>query len=312
MGRKIANTKEMPREEWLALRRHSIGGSDAGAVLGMSQFASPVTVYLDKTGMSKDKDTSEAMRQGTDLEEYAAQRWMEKTGKKVRRDNFMYQHDDYPFITANVDRDVIGENAGLECKTTNNYNSYDFEGGEVPAYYYAQCQHYMAVKGYDRMYLAVLVWGREFHALTVERNDDFIRDMIEKECDFWENYVEAKKMPAPDGSEATDDALKELWPQSNGMEIQDPKFDSDIREYRELGDAIKRLKEQQNEVKERLVIRLAEAEKGVGTDFYCTYKSSTRTSIDTKKLQADLPEIYNHYKKESTARTLRTNVIKKQ
>jgi predicted phage-related endonuclease len=95
------------------------------------------------------------------------------------------------------------------------------------------------------------------------------------------------------------------------MEIQDPKFDSDIREYRELGDAIKRLKEQQNEVKERLVIRLAEAEKGVGTDFYCTYKSSTRRTIDTKKLQAELPEIYKSYSKETTSRTLRTNAIKK-
>lgn len=311
MAKKIANTKEISHEEWLILRKKSIGGSDAGAVLGMNQWASPITVYLDKTGMSKDKETSEAMRQGTDLEDYVARRFMEKTGKKVRKDNFMYSHDDYDFITANIDREVIGENAGLECKTITVFNDYDFENGEVPAHYYAQCQHYMAVKGYEKMYLAVLVHSRDFLVIPVERNEEFIKDMIEKEIEFWNDFVLPKKMPAPDGSEATDEALKELWPVSNGTEMSDPKFDTDIREYRQLGDAIKRLKEQQSEVKERIVIRLEDCERGNGTEFYCTYKSSSRTSIDTKRLQREMPDIYNKYKKKTMTRTLRTNVFKK-
>lgn len=311
MAKKIANTKGMPKEEWLELRRHSIGGSDAGSVLGLNPWASAITVYLDKTGKSKDKETSEAMRLGSDMEKYVAERWMEETGKKVRRDNYMYAHDDYAFITANIDFDVIGENAGLETKTMGSFSDYDLEGGEVPAHYYAQCQHYMFVKGYDRMYMAVLVFQRGVYCLTIERNDEFIKDMVEQECDFWHNFVEAKEMPAPDGSEATDEALKELWPSSNGTEIVDPTLDKDIKEYREFGEAIKRLKEQQNEVKERIVIKLQEAEKGTGSDFYCTYKSSTRTSIDTKRLQKELPEIYNHYKKDSVTRTLRTNKVKR-
>lgn len=311
MAKKIANTKKMPRDEWLALRRHSIGGSDAGAIMGMNQWASPITVYLDKTGMSKDKETSEAMRLGTDLESYVAERFCEMTGKAVRRDNFMYAHDDYEFITANVDREVVGENAGLECKTMGSFGTYDFEAGEVPGHYFVQCQHYMAVKGYEKMYLAVLVFQKGVYVLDVDRNDDFIKEMIDTECSFWHNCVEARVMPAPDGSDATDEALKELWPESNDSEIVDPKFDRLIREYRELGDAIKRLKEQQAEIKEKIVIRLEDAEKGTGTDFYCTYKSSTRESIDGKKLKADLPEIYNKYKKVSTSRTLRTNKSKK-
>lgn len=307
MGKKIANTKEMSREDWLELRRHSIGGSDAGAVLGMNQWASPITVYLDKTGMSKDKETTEAMRMGTDLEEYVAQRFCEKTGKKVRRDNFMYAHDDYDFITANIDREVVGENAGLECKTMSSFNGFDLENGEVPAHYYAQCQHYMAVKGYDKMYLAILVFQRGVFVLDVNRNDDFIWDLVSQEIVFWKEYVEKKTMPAPDGSDATEEALKELYPNASaGASIEDPKLDKYIREYRSLGDAIKRLEEQQKEAKEQIVLRLQDAEKGFGTEYSCTYKNGSRTSIDTQRLRMEMPEVYKKYSKTSTYRTFRT------
>ena len=138
MARKLVNTKAMSYEEWLELRRHSIGGSEAGALLGLNPYASSLTLYLDKKGLSKPKETNEAMRIGTDLEEYVAKRFEEKTGKKVRKDNFMYMHDEYDFITANVDREIVGENSGLECKTMSAFNDYDLEGGEVPAYYFNQ------------------------------------------------------------------------------------------------------------------------------------------------------------------------------
>ena len=157
MAKKLINTKEISHEEWLTLRKKSIGGSDAGALVDMNPYQSPISLYADKMGLSKPKESNEAMRLGTDLEDYVARRWMEKTTKKVRQDNFMYRDDEFDFITANIDRDVVGENAGLECKTMSSFAKYDLEGGEVPAMYFAQCQHYMMVKGYDKMYLAILV-----------------------------------------------------------------------------------------------------------------------------------------------------------
>ena len=57
------------------------------------------------------------MRQGRDLEEYVAQRFMEETGLKVRRSNKMYRSVEYPWMIADVDRMVAGGGAGLECKT---------------------------------------------------------------------------------------------------------------------------------------------------------------------------------------------------
>ena len=127
MARKIADTKKMTREEWVNLRKSSIGGSDAASCVNMNSYCSLLTLYAEKKGLSKEKEASEAMRIGTDLEQYVAERFSEKTGKKVRNDNYMYADDDYDFITANIDRKVVGENAGLECKTMGSFAGYNFD-----------------------------------------------------------------------------------------------------------------------------------------------------------------------------------------
>ena len=114
------STKDMSHEQWLEARRKSIGGSDAASILGLNQYNSAYALWCEKTGKITPEDISdkEAVRLGNDLEQYAAERFMDATGKKVRRENNIIYNDDYPFAHANPDRMVIGEKAGLECKTT--------------------------------------------------------------------------------------------------------------------------------------------------------------------------------------------------
>ena len=45
MAKKVANTKLMSREQWLELRRNSIGGSDAAAACGQSPWVSQLALY---------------------------------------------------------------------------------------------------------------------------------------------------------------------------------------------------------------------------------------------------------------------------
>ena len=149
----LAKTLDMPREEWLELRKKGIGGSDSAAIVGLDRYRSPFDVYADKLGLKPEIPDNEAMRQGRDLEQYVAERFMEATGKKVRRRNAMLQHPEYPFMIADIDRWVVGENAGLECKTTSALNRAKFNQGEYPPSYYVQCVHYMAVTGAERWYL---------------------------------------------------------------------------------------------------------------------------------------------------------------
>ena len=160
-------TLGMSREDWLTQRRKSIGGSDASGIVGLSKWASPYSVWAEKTSRVPEKEDTEAMRQGRDLEEYVAQRWCEETGKKVHRCNAMLHNPQYPFAHADVDRMVTGENAGLECKTTYTLDLRQFKGVEFPTQYYAQCVHYLAVTGCDRWYLAVLVFGRGFYTYVL-------------------------------------------------------------------------------------------------------------------------------------------------
>lgn len=111
------STSGMSREEWLRLRKSGIRGSNAGAVCGLNPYASPMSVFRDKVSEGVEAEDNESMRQGRDLEGYVARRFMEATGLKVRRSNQMYRSQEHPFMIADVDRIVVGENAGLECKT---------------------------------------------------------------------------------------------------------------------------------------------------------------------------------------------------
>ena len=77
------STKGMAREAWLEARRGSLGGSDAAAVLGVNPYASPYSLWAEKTGRVPEKPDNEAMRLGRDLEDYVVRRWQEKTGKKT-------------------------------------------------------------------------------------------------------------------------------------------------------------------------------------------------------------------------------------
>ena len=69
MGTIKIPTAGMSRQEWLRLRKEGIGGSDAGAVCGLNPYASPMSVYRDKTSDETEEKDNEAMRQGRDLED---------------------------------------------------------------------------------------------------------------------------------------------------------------------------------------------------------------------------------------------------
>ena len=310
MAKKIADTKKMTHEEWLELRKSSIGGSDSAVCVGMNPYSSLITLYADKKGMSKEKETTEAMRLGTDLEGYVAERFCEKTGKKVRNDYFMYADDDHDFLTANIDRRVVGENAGLECKTMSSFSGYNLEGGEIPSHYFCQCQHYMMVLGLDRMYLAILVFQRGVYDFVIERDDDFIKSLREAEIDFWESYVETDTMPEPDGSEASMDSLKELYPDSNGASIPVPGLDQLVAEYKSFKALEKEGKEGADRVNAKLRAKIGQNEEGFGMRFRCTFKKQGRTGLDTARLKAEMPAVYAKYSKVSYSRPIHIGEIK--
>jgi len=305
----LAKTLEMPRDEWLELRKKGIGGSDSAAIVGLDRYRSPFDVYADKLGLKPEIPDNEAMRQGRDLEQYVAERFMEATGKKVRRRNAMLQHPEYPFMIADIDRWVVGENAGFEAKTTSVLNRAKFNQGEYPPSYYVQCVHYMAVTGAERWYLAVLVLNKAFHVFTIERDEAEIEALIEAEKHFWENHVLKQIPPAPDGSEATSEVIKQLFPEAREREeVVLFGYEDKIEQYLELDVRVKELECERDKLKQELQLAMADAEIGRAQGYVVEWKNQVRQSLDTKKLKSEQIEIYEKYLKP--AQTVRMFKIK--
>jgi len=216
-GVALARTDAISRAEWLALRRKGIGGSDAAKVLGLSRWGGPLTVYLDKTGIlpPDDGEPSEAAYWGTALEDVVAREFARRTGLRVRRRNALCCHPDHPRMIANVDREIVGANKGLECKTVSAYKADEWRGDEVPDAYYLQCQHYMAVMGWESCFIAALIGGQRFVAKEIPRNDEEIRALIEAEMRFWAEHVEAGVPPLP----GLGDDVAALYPAQTGEDL---------------------------------------------------------------------------------------------
>ncbi|MFR8758810.1 MAG: DNA-binding protein, partial [Clostridium sp.] len=85
------------------------------------------------------------------------------------------------------------------------------QDGGIPKEYQLQVQHYLAVCGLKRAYIAVLIGGNHFLYYQVERDEEMIEKLLEAEKDFWEAHVLADVPPVPDDSKATSKYLDEKY-----------------------------------------------------------------------------------------------------
>lgn len=301
----LVNVKDISHLEWLEYRQVGIGGSDAAAACGLSPWKSQAQLYFEKTTPIKMTEDNERMRQGRDFEDYVAKRFTEVTGKKVRRNNFMMRDKEYPFLLADIDREVVGENAILECKTTSPFNKSQWEDGQIPLQYELQCHHYMMVTGAERCYIACLIFSTDFFYRVIERDDEVIEMLREREIDFWRNYVEKEVIPAPDGSVAYDDALKARFKGVNDEKIALNLKENEFKDYMARKALIKDLEALNRKYEQEIKVQIGDNLAGENDYLYVTWKPSIRKSIDTKRIKKEKPEIFEEYSKETEYRTLR-------
>lgn len=307
MAIKKIPTSNLTKEEWLNLRSSTIGGSDASTILGLNPYKSPYALFLEKTNKVIPEDISEkeAVRLGTDLEAYVAKRFTEATGKKVRRENYTIFRDDMPYAHANYDRLVVGENAGLECKTTNALHLRKFQNGEFPANYYCQCMHYLMVSGMERWYLAVLVIGIDFKVFCIDRDEDEIAALRAAEEDFW-NMVQTGTHPDVDGSPSTLEALEAEFPYSDNFSRMDLTSNASDLEIMDMcNQQIKDLERKKSEAQARIMQSLGPCERGEYGAYSVTWKNQVRRTFDREKWESEHGKIPDQYFKSSGSRTFR-------
>lgn len=295
------------KEEWLALRKKlGVGGSDAGAVLGFNPYKSAYELWAEKTGRVAEFEGNLITDVGSYLEEFVAKLFEKETGKKVRRKNRMIVNDLYPFAFGDVDRVVVGEHALLEIKTTNSFPVMrKVKGGEFPEQWYAQIVHYMAVGGFKKAYLAVLINCREFKWFELERDEDEIAALMDSERIFWEGVCNDIP-PSADGSQSTLETLSAVFPESNEETVSLFAYDKALSTYMDLIAQKKSIEalidEQANVVK----AFMGNAGRGESDRYKVTWTSGTRSSFDSKRFAEDHKHIdLTAYYKSSNYRTFK-------
>ena len=300
--KKLISTLNLDKESWLRYRKNGIGGSDAGAVCGLNPYRTALQVYYDKTSEEIEEIDNETMRQGRELEEYVARRFCEASGKKVRRANAMFYDEKNPFMLADVDRMVVGENAGLECKTASPYMTEKWKDGSIPISYQLQCYHYMAVCRADAWYIAVLIYGKEFKYYRIDRDDEVIENLIRIEKEFWNGNVIPRIMPDPDGSKTADLAIAERFKDAQGATIPLSGFDERLRRRQELLAVMEHMEKEKRQIDQELKLYLGDAETAENENYRVSWKNVSRSSLDEKRLKEEEPEIYEKYRRVTTSR----------
>lgn len=306
----ITKVKTANHEEWLKLRSQYIGGSDAAAVVGLNPFSSRYALWAEKTGKVPGFAGNLATEVGAYLEEFVAKKFEAVTGKKVRKCNQSFFNSQYPFAIANIDREIVGEDAGLEIKTTDSLNLKKFKGGEYPANYYCQSVHYLAVTGKQRWYLAVLIGNKDFRWFIIDRDEAEINALMAAEADFWE-HVKTDTPPAADGYKATTEALTTIYAESNADVVDLYPYSADLEQYIALSKQIKELENMRDEAANRVKAFMGEAGGGECDRFRVSWKTQSRNTFDRKRFEKDNPDIdLSDYYKTSNARIFRVSELK--
>lgn len=322
----FTDTTGLSREEWLKLRTNGIGGSDAGAILGLNRYATPLSVYLAKKDFVHFTG-NKATEWGNILEDPIRQKAKEELGIEIEAVPGMFRSKKHDFMTANFDGLVfvdgekeitgvrVGGLGGHEVKTSRTGDGFTVD--EIPDSYYCQVQHYMAVTGLSWFVLTVFIFDRyEGKHYVIPRNEDFINTLINGEKEFWENNILANVTPAPTGYEQEMDLVKSL-PMAEEISL-DCECEELLEEKEFLDSQIKDLQSKSNAVKEQILLKMAVgsgvpeggAEKVTATcgQWKITLNTQTCKKVDTNALKK--AGLYKQFTRDSVSKVLRVTRAK--
>lgn len=272
--------KPKSHKEWLKVRGQGIGASEVAAVIGLSPWDSPYSLWLKKTGQLPPTEETFTMKLGHLLEPIVVQLWEESTGFKAVKSSaadIIYQDPEKPWRKCTPDRIAHEmnyetgkkERTLIEIKTS----SMNFEADDLPVYYLAQCQYQMLITGIHRCTLAWLTNGRQFGFAPVEWDEEFA-NFIGNEVDkFWNECVVGGK--EPDLISVSDYAIKGSEP---GTSVEaDSEAIFDIGELRETNESISSLEAKQEALKDKLKLFMGEKEVlTFGGQILATWKSGKK------------------------------------
>lgn len=297
-----------------AHRRRSIGGSDAAAAVNLSPWCTPYLLWLEKTGQREPDDLhdNEYVHFGNVLEDVVAMEFTRRTGTRTMRMKGTLSHPDHGWMTAHIDRRIVGRREGLECKTASQWTAKEWgeRDDQIPIQYLIQVMHYLAVTGWHRWHVAVLIAGNDFRMFVIERDEDMIADLIKREQEFWDCVV--RKVP-PEPVTLNDTYMR--WPKDYGTPIvASPNA-------RRAYDRLMKLRAEADEIEEKMIKEKLIMQQWMGDHStlldvdgrtkLCTWKHQKTKRIDVDKLRKEHADIATACTYESESRVMRFTEKKK-
>jgi len=306
---RLIGTKQLPREDWLAVRKQGIGSSDAGAAVGLNPYKSQLELWIEKTGRDATlpkidpQDEESPAYWGNVLEPIVAWHYSKRTGKKVRRINAVLQHPDpeLPWMLANIDREVMGADDVqiLECKTAGINGARLWKEG-VPEYVQLQVMHQLAVTGKQTADVAVLLGGQHVEIHRIERDEQMIDRLIELERKFWQ-YVQTDTPPPVDGSASSEAALRCLYPRDNGQSVDfsgNAGLAATYLELKVVRQSIAEKESRESLLKQILLQAMGEATQAQFSNGFISWKrSKDSTVLDIERLLKEKPYLQVRFTK---------------
>ena len=306
----IADRSKMSHEDWIAIRKNSIGGSEIATAIGASRWSSPFELWAIKTGrIERPKESNEAMYWGNIMEPIIRAEFAKRTGMDVKTTSFIFASKTHPFMTANLDGFVQlgnGECAVLELKTAGTYADNEWNDG-LPIEYFSQVQHYMFVTGMSKAYVAVLIGGNSFKYLEVQRDDSSIESIVQLATEFWQNV---KADTAPPATARDNSVLSMLYPESKQTTIALPtEFNEVLASYENAKATLEEAKAKKEAAEAAIKEYLKENESATCNNWKVTWKTTSRKTLSTEKVKALLTA--EQIARCSTATSTRTLRISK-
>ena len=284
-------------DQFTADRLTGLGGSDLGAIFGLSPYRTPHDVWLEKTRRTTPVVDGIHLRHGQWNEQFIADEYTRATAQRTQRYNALLRHPEAPLI-GHVDRLVIPEGAktasykseirtdiGLECKTASAFAAgRDSEWGpagtdQVPQGYLLQVAGYQALTGCARWDLAALIGNADLRIYHFTRDLELEGYLLEEASRWWRDYVIADTPPPP----SSELEARQRWPgHSPGRAIEaDESLYTDLTLLARLKAEIRDYEKQEQALKDRILPALEDAEiitwAGKEITSYRANKASNKT-----------------------------------
>lgn len=290
------------RDAWLAARRQGIGASEIAAVLGISPWDSPFSLYWRKK-LDDQVEMNEAMEWGLRHETTIAAKFAENHPDLFLTEGGLYRNAEHNWMLATPDRMALRRSdrapAGLvQIKTAHSWDGWGTPGtDQVPVHYRAQVQQEMAVMGAPRCWIPVLVGGNSYREYVVDADPEDVALIVKAGAEFMRRLADDEP-PDLDGAAATTATLKQLHPTVVDEVVTIPTQLADA--YRTRKELLDDAQAAFDETCNRIRGLLGDARTAVADGRKVAQRSVyEQARLDTKRLKAEEPDLYAAYAQTS-------------